>query len=160
VLDDANVQRRLASVVRGERAYDVVHKTIYHVHERVAPDYRQGRILLAGDAAHINNPLGGMGMNGGIHDAFNLAEKLGKVWRGDAGAELLDQYTRQRRKVAIDFVQANALRNREALREVDPVLRKQRHDDMRRVAGDPVQARAFLLRSSMIASLREAEHVE
>jgi 3-(3-hydroxy-phenyl)propionate hydroxylase len=160
VLDDPNVQRRLAALVRNDLPYEVVHKTIYHVHERVAPDYRQGRILLAGDAAHINNPLGGMGMNGGIHDAFNLAEKLGKVWRNEAGPELLDRYTRQRRKVAIDFVQANSLRNREALRETDPVLRKQRQNDMRRVAGDPAQARTFLLRSSMIAALREADRVE
>jgi 3-(3-hydroxy-phenyl)propionate hydroxylase len=160
VLADANVQRRLAAVARNDAPYEVVHKTLYHVHERVAPDYRRGRILLAGDAAHINNPLGGMGMNGGIHDAFNLADKLGKVWHREAGSELLDRYSRQRRKIAIDFVQANALRNREALRETDPSLRKQRQDDMRRVAGDPAQARAFLLRSSMIAALRETEHIE
>lgn len=159
VLADANVQRRLRAVAASDTPYDVVHKTLYHVHERVAPDYRRGRVLLAGDAAHINNPLGGMGMNGGIHDAFNLAEKLGQVWRGEAGPALLDRYTRQRRKVAIDFVQANALRNREALRETDPALRKQRQDDMRRMAGDPVLARQFLLRSSMIAALREAERI-
>ncbi len=159
VLADGNVQRRLAAVAPSDAPYEVVHKTIYHVHERVAPEYRRGRILLAGDAAHINNPLGGMGMNGGIHDAFNLADKLGQVWRGEAGPELLDRYTRQRRKVAIDFVQANALRNREALRETDPTLRRQRQDEMRRAAGDPAKARAFLLRSSMIAALRESESI-
>jgi 3-(3-hydroxy-phenyl)propionate hydroxylase len=101
-----------------------------------------------------------MGMNGGIHDAFNLADKLAKVWRGEAGVELLDRYVRQRRKVAVDFVQANALRNREALRETDPNLRRQRQDEMRRIADDPVRARAFLLRSSMILALREAEAIE
>jgi 3-(3-hydroxy-phenyl)propionate hydroxylase len=101
-----------------------------------------------------------MGMNGGIHDAFNLADKLAKVWRGEAGVELLDRYARQRRKVAVDFVQANALRNREALRETDPALRRQRQDEMRRIADDPVRARVFLLRSSMILALREAEAIE
>jgi 2-polyprenyl-6-methoxyphenol hydroxylase-like FAD-dependent oxidoreductase len=156
---DASVQRRLNAVVPSDRPYEVVHKTLYHVHERVAEDYRRGRIVLAGDAAHINNPLGGMGMNGGIHDAFNLADKLARVWRGEASAELLDRYTRQRRKMAIDFVQANALRNREALRETDPALRKQRQDEMRRIADDPVRARAFLLRSSMILALRESEQI-
>jgi 3-(3-hydroxy-phenyl)propionate hydroxylase len=159
-LSDANVQRRLNAVVASDRPYEVVHKTLYHVHERVAGDYRRGRILLAGDAAHINNPLGGMGMNGGIHDAFNLADKLAKVWRGEAGVELLDRYVRQRRKVAVDFVQANALRNREALRETYPNMRRQRQDEMRRIADDPVRARAFLLRSSMILALREAEAIE
>jgi 3-(3-hydroxy-phenyl)propionate hydroxylase len=159
ILADANVQRRLASVVARDQPYEIVHKTLYHVHERVAGSYRAGRVLLAGDACHINNPLGGMGMNGGIQDAFNLAAKLAAVWRG-ASEDLLDLYERQRRKMAIDFVQANAIRNREALRETDPALRARRHDELRRTADDPVKAREFLLRSSMIAAQRESEAVE
>jgi len=156
-LSEESVQRRLNAVVPSAQPYDVTHRTLYHVHERVAERYRAGRVLLIGDAAHINNPLGGMGMNGGIHDAFNLAEKLVRVWRGAADESLLDRYERQRRKIAIDFVQANALRNRESLRETDPALRAKRHDELRRTAADPKQARAFLLRSSMIQALREAE---
>jgi len=158
-LSDESVQRRLNAVVPRAEPYPVAHRTLYHVHERVAERYRVGRVLLIGDAAHINNPLGGMGMNGGIHDAFNLTEKLVRVWRGEAEEASLDRYERQRRKIAIDFVQANALRNREALRETDSALRAKRHDELRRTAADPAAARAFLLRSSMIQALRDSEKI-
>jgi 3-(3-hydroxy-phenyl)propionate hydroxylase len=56
-------------------------------------------VLLAGDAAHVNNSLGGMGMNGGIRDAVNLSDKLAEVWAG-ADDRLLDRHERQRRTVA------------------------------------------------------------
>ncbi|MXY38688.1 MAG: FAD-dependent monooxygenase [Rhodospirillaceae bacterium] len=158
-LTDERVQERLDGVAPGCGPFDVVHKTYYRVHQRVADTYRIGRILLAGDAAHINNPLGGMGMNGGIQDAFSLCEKLVSVWRGEAEETVLDRYERQRRKMALDFVQQSTVRNRETLMETDPVLREKRHDEMRRTAGDPAKAREFLLRSSMIAGLREAEAI-
>lgn len=158
-LTDERVQERLEGVAPGHGPFDVVHKTHYRVHQRVADKYRIGRILLAGDAAHINNPLGGMGMNGGIQDAFSLCEKLVAVWRGEAEESVLDRYERQRRKMALDFVQQSTIRNRETLMETDPALRRKRHDEMRRIADDPVLAREFLLRSSMIAGLREAEAI-
>ena len=160
ILDDANVQRRLNAVAPQDRPFNVIHKTIYRVHERVAAKYVLGRVLLAGDAAHINNPLGGMGMNGGIQDAFNLAEKLIEVRDGGDPGLLLGRYERQRKKIAKDFVQQNAIRNREQLRETDPELRRQRHAEMRRTAEDPVLCREFLTRSSMIAALREAAEIE
>src|SRR5262249_61732427 len=96
VLSDASVARRLRRVLDREEAYPVTHRTLYRVHQRVAARYRQGRAFLAGDAAHINNPLGGMGLNGGIHDAVSLAEKLVRVWRGEAGEAELDRYQAQR----------------------------------------------------------------
>lgn len=155
-LTDERVQERLEGVAPGCGPFDVVHKTHYRVHQRVADRYRIGRVLLAGDAAHINNPLGGMGMNGGIQDAFSLCEKLVSIWRGEAEDTALDRYERQRRKMALDFVQQSTIRNRETLMETDPVLRQRHHDEMRRTAGDPAKAREFLLRSSMIAGLRES----
>ena len=158
-LTDERVQERLEGVAPGCGPFDVVHKTHYRVHQRVADRYRIGRILLAGDAAHINNPLGGMGMNGGIQDAFSLCEKLVAVWRGEADETLLDRYERQRRAMALDFVQQSTVRNRETLMEADPVQRQKRHEEMRRIADDPAKAREFLLRSSMIAGLREAEAI-
>lgn len=160
IFDEATVQRRLNAIAPLAEPYSVMHKTLYRVHERVAQNYHLGRILLAGDAAHINNPLGGMGMNGGIQDAFNLAEKLTEVWRGGDADLLLGRYERQRKKVAKDFVQQNAIRNREQLRETDPEVRRKRHDEMRRTAEDPKQCREFLLRSSMIAALREVAEIE
>ena len=111
--------------------------------------------MLAGDAAHLNNPLGGMGMNGGIHDAINLSEKLSEIWRG-ADSALLGRYERQRRKVAIEAVQAQALRNRQILNERDPARRRAYYDDLRATADDPVRHKQYLMRSSMIQSLRDA----
>jgi 3-(3-hydroxy-phenyl)propionate hydroxylase len=138
--------------------YDVVHKKAYRVNERIAERYVIGRICLAGDAAHVNNPLGGMGMNGGIHDAINLTEKLAQVWRG-APLDTLGRYERQRRKVALETVQAQTLRNRRILNERDPEARRAYHDELRATVADPEKHRAYVMRSSMIQSLRDLEQV-
>ncbi len=97
---DAGVERRLQKFFPAARRYEVVHRNLYVTHQRVAQRFRKGRVLLAGDAAHVNNPIGGMGLNGGLQDAANLAEKLVRVLAGDAPATLLDLYDRQRRTVA------------------------------------------------------------
>ncbi len=154
----ARLEERLQSVVPSGTPYEVVHKTAYRVHERVAERYVEGRVLLAGDAAHLNNPLGGMGMNGGIHDAMNLGDKLAAVWRG-ADRTLLGQYERQRRKVAIESVQAQAMRNRQILNERDAARRQAYYDDLKATADDPVRHKEYLMRSSMIQSLRDAASV-
>jgi 3-(3-hydroxy-phenyl)propionate hydroxylase len=78
-------QSLMATVVPGVSNYEVAHVTLYKVHQRVAETFQQGRAFLVGDAAHINNPLGGMGMNGGIHDAINLTSRLVEVWRQGRG---------------------------------------------------------------------------
>jgi 3-(3-hydroxy-phenyl)propionate hydroxylase len=117
-------------------------------------------VLLAGDAAHVNNPLGAFGLNGGLHDAMNLAEKLGQVWRKEADVSLLDRYVRQRRTTNIEFVQANSIRNKRMLEETDPAVRAQRFDELRAQASDPKSALPFLMQSSMIMSLRRAAEIE
>lgn len=71
----------------------------FRIHERMVESYRHGRVLLAGDAAHIHSPAGGQGMNTGIQDAFNLAWKLGLVQRGEAADALLDSYSAERHAV-------------------------------------------------------------
>jgi 3-(3-hydroxy-phenyl)propionate hydroxylase len=158
MLAPARIEERMQGVWPNPAGYEVRHRTAYRVHERVAETYTVGRVFLAGDAAHINNPLGGMGMNGGIHDAFNLAEKLARVWRGeDIG--IMARYSRQRRKVALDVVQQQALRNRQILNQRDPAVRKAHHDDLRAIVADSEKHRAHLLRSSMIQSLRDLEDV-
>ncbi len=158
MLDPAAIEPRLQAVVEVPEPYTVVHKTAYRVHERVADRYVHGRIFLAGDAAHLNNPLGGMGMNGGIHDAMNLTEKLKAVWQG-ADPDILQRYERQRRKVALETVQAQALRNRKILNETDPAERQAYHDSLRATVDDPDAHKAYVLRSSMIQSLRDLEKV-
>jgi len=157
VLDPARIEERMQGVLPGQ-PYEIAHKTAYRVHERVADHYVHGRIFLAGDAAHLNNPLGGMGMNGGIHDAVNLTEKLAQVWRGEP-IEIMGRYERQRRKVAIETVQALALRNRAVLNETDPDKRRAHHDDLRATVDDPKRHLAYVMRSSMIQSLRDLEDV-
>ena len=143
-----------------DEPYDIVHRTLYRIHQRVATDYRIGRICLAGDAAHLNNPLGGMGMNGGIHDAWNLTGKLLSIIRGEDNESVLDHYTRQRKPIAVDNVQAQAERNRKLLNERDPKVRQAAFRDLQETANDPEKARPFLLRSSMIEGLRRSESLE
>jgi 3-(3-hydroxy-phenyl)propionate hydroxylase len=159
LMSDQNLQTVLQRVVPRDIDYAIAHRSIYHVHQRVAKSFRTGRVLLAGDAAHINNPLGGMGMNGGIHDAFNLADKLAAIYAG-AGDALLDRYQRQRRTVAVEAVQQQTNRNHQILSERDPAIRKKSLDAMRRTAADPALARDYMLKSSMIAGLRRAADIQ
>jgi 3-(3-hydroxy-phenyl)propionate hydroxylase len=158
LLSDEHMQGMLQRVVPRHEPYDIAHRSIYQVHQRVAKSFRCGRVLLAGDAAHVNNPLGGMGMNGGIQDAFNLADKFKKIW-GGADDQLLDRYDRQRRTVAIEAVQQHTHRNQQLISERDPETRKKSLDAMRQTAADPKSAREYMLRSSMIASMRRAAEI-
>ena len=163
-LDDKDVtspersERLLQGAVPRSEPYEVTHRTAYRVHERVASTYVQGRMMIAGDAAHVNNPLGGMGLNGGIHDAFNLSSKLIEVVRG-APLDTLQRYSRQRRKVALDVVQQTTLRNRSILNTREPGARQAYYDDLHRTVGDPVKHRTYVMRTSMIQSLRDVEQV-
>jgi 3-(3-hydroxy-phenyl)propionate hydroxylase len=160
LLADENVERLMQGLVPRAERYDIVHKGIYRVHQRVAATFRVGRMLLAGDAAHVNNPLGAMGLNGGIHDACNLYPKLAAVFHGQADAALLDRYVRQRHLVQIEFVQELSTRNKRLLEERDPKIRAERLDEVRRIGADSKLAREYLIKSSMIASVRRAEMVE
>src|SRR5262249_6927682 len=153
------LQARLQRFLPTGMPFDIVASNLYVVHQRVATKFRTGRAILAGDSAHVNSPIGAMGMNSGVHDAFNLAEKLTKVLRSEAGEEVLDRYERQRRHVALQHTQPHTIRNERLLAEKDPAVRNRNHDELHRTAEDPKLARAFLLRSSLIESLREAERI-
>jgi 3-(3-hydroxy-phenyl)propionate hydroxylase len=159
LLSDDNLQGVLQRVVPRPEPYRIAHRSIYPVHQRVAKTFRHGRALLAGDSAHINNPLGGMGMNGGMQDAFNLADKLAQIWAG-ADDRLLGRYDRQRRTVAVEAVQQQTHRNQQLLNERDPEIRQKSLDAMRKTAADKTAAREYMLRSSMIASLRRAAEID
>jgi 3-(3-hydroxy-phenyl)propionate hydroxylase len=154
------LQARLQRFLPTGKDFDIVGSNLYTVHQRVAQKFRSGRAILAGDSAHVNSPIGAMGMNSGIHDAFNLADKLVAILRGEADEAVLDRYERQRRHVAVQHTQAQTMRNKRLLTEKDPAVRQKNHDDLRRTAEDPKLARAFLLRSSLIESLREAEKIQ
>ncbi len=158
-LDAENVERRMQGFLPKAGAYEIRYKSIYKVHQRVAKEWRFGRVLLAGDAAHLNNPLGGFGLNSGIHDAINLTEKLGRVWRGEADETLLDLYVRQRRAATIEQVQKMSIRNKRLLEERDPAVQRERLRELVAVAGDPARARAHLIDTSMISGLRRSHAV-
>ncbi|HSP49644.1 MAG TPA: FAD-dependent monooxygenase [Pseudolabrys sp.] len=154
IMSDAGVQARIQSFFPSPRAYDIVYRNLYVTHQRVAGTFRKGRVLLAGDAAHVNNPIGGMGLNGGIQDAANLVEKLAQVILEDAPDELLDLYSRQRRTVAVEFVQEQSIANKKRLEARDPEARRRNLGELREIAANPTRARQFLLRTSMLASQR------
>jgi len=159
-LSDRWIQDRLHHMAPHDRDYEIIHRTIYRVHQRVARTYRRGRVLLAGDSAHINNPLGGMGMNGGIHDAWSLADKLIRVHHGAEAGQLLDLYERQRRGICVRFVQEHTINNKKLMESKDPNVQKKRQAEFMRAAADPALSRAFLLKTSMIQSLRDAELIQ
>jgi 3-(3-hydroxy-phenyl)propionate hydroxylase len=160
LLDADAVERRMQGLITRAARYEIRYKSIYRVHQRVASEWRVGRVLLAGDAAHLNNPLGGFGLNSGIHDAVNLAEKLGRVWRGEADEAALDRYVRQRKAATIEQVQTMSIRNKRQLEERDPRVQRARMLELVAIANDPVRARAHLFDTSMIAGLQRANAVE
>ena len=153
------LQARLKAFLPIDGDYAICGCNLYAVHQRVAKSFRIGRVLLAGDSAHVNSPIGGMGLNSGVHDAFNLADKLSRVLQREADENELDRYDRQRRLIAIKHTQTQTIRNKRLLEERDPAVRKRNHEELRRSAENPVLARKFLLRASLLESLREAEQI-
>jgi len=155
-ISDAHLQKTLKNLLPRDEDYEIVVKAIYRVHQRVADRYRVGRILLAGDAAHLNNPLGGMGLNGGLHDAISLTRRLSRVLKGEAEETVLDDYERERRPEAINAINTITDRNKRLLEERDPAVRRERLDRIRRIAADPERAYDYMLEASMITSLRRS----
>ncbi len=155
-LSDRWIQDRLHHMAPHDADYPLAHRSIYRVHQRVAKIWRRGRVLLAGDSAHMNNPLGGMGANGGIHDSWNAAEKLIRIHHGEAMDPLLDLYDRQRRTICVKFVQEHTINNKKLMESKDPDVQRKRQAEFMRACSDPTLSRAFLLKTSMIQSLRDA----
>jgi 3-(3-hydroxy-phenyl)propionate hydroxylase len=159
-LSEESIEAALQEIVPRSEAYEVIEKRPYRVHQRIVPTYVGGRAALAGDAAHLNSPAGGMGLNGGIHDAFALAEALDDVLaRGADHERRLALYDRRRRPIAAEQILAQADRNRARMREKDPAKRLETLAQMQAITADRERMRTHLLRSSMIEGLRQAERV-
>jgi 2-polyprenyl-6-methoxyphenol hydroxylase-like FAD-dependent oxidoreductase len=146
----------LQVIVPRSVSYDIAEQRPYRVHMRMVESYRRGRMLLAGDAAHLNTPAGGMGLNGGIHDAFELASALVDVLRRGASEDRLDLYDRRRRPIARDDILAQADRNRARMRERDPERRLATLRELQVITSDRERLREFLRRSSMLEGLARA----
>src|SRR3954469_3588194 len=143
-LSDASVNARLGRIHVPEAQRDYLHLNLYNVHQRVAKQFRQGRVFVCGDAAHVNNPIGGLGLNSGIHEAWDLAQLLSQ-----SGADL-DAYERRRRPLNIEYVQEQTIANKRRLEERDPATRERHFDELRRTADDTVKHKAFLMRASLL----------
>lgn len=159
LLDPEAAEGRLQGFIPRASPYPVAHTNLYTVHQRVASRFRQGRVLLAGDAAHVNNPLGGMGMNFGIHDGIAAAEAIAAVLLDGAEEDVLDRYDRRRRHVANAFLQSMTIANKRLLEEKDTAVRATHLAELRATAADPARARAHLLRTSMIEGVRAASQI-
>lgn len=159
VMGDDVVQARLQRFFPKAEPYEIVHRNLYTTHQRVAATFRKGRVLLAGDSAHVNNSIGGMGLNGGLQDAANVADKLVQVLMDNAADNLLDLYSLQRRTVSIEFVQEQSIANKKRLETKDPVERAKNLDNLRKSAADPEKARDFLRRSAMLTMQRRADSI-
>lgn len=154
-LEPASVERKLQEIAPVAGGHVVGEVRAYRIHMRIVDDYRHGRILLAGDAAHMNSPSGGMGMNGGIHDAAELVATLADVFDGQPLSHL-DRYTRRRRPIAQEDILVQSDRNRARMQERDPEKRLETLHGLQRLAADPVASREYLLRTSMFEGLRKA----
>jgi 3-(3-hydroxy-phenyl)propionate hydroxylase len=159
-LSDRSVTRRLSGLKADGAAFEaLLHRKLYRVHQRVAASFRVGRVLIAGDAAHVNNPIGGLGLNSGIHDAAELVDVLDEL-AGGASDDVLDRYEARRRMLNVEFVQEQTVANKKRLEETDTEARKQRAAELAAIAADPEREREFLLRTSLLASVQKAKRID
>lgn len=158
-LTPERIEARLQKFFPKPGPYQVEYASTYSVSQRVAEAFAKGRVLLAGDAAHVNNPIGGMGMNGGIHDAMNLVDKVARVIRGEATDDLLSLYDRQRRHAAVEYVQAQTIANKRLLEERDPLVRDRNLDELKAIAEDRLSAKQYMRRAALLQSLQSAAMV-
>src|SRR6476619_604772 len=133
-----SIQRRLHCIHAKSGDYEIPYHALYSVHQRVAATFNNGRVLLAGDAAHINNPLGGMGMNGGIHDAMNLTARLVSAWHGPGND--LERYDRQRRLVTLEYIEKQSIQNKRNLESDGVEFGK----NLRHIAADKSRTHDYL----------------
>jgi 3-(3-hydroxy-phenyl)propionate hydroxylase len=160
LLSDAGVTQRISGLRPDMNHNDILHRNLYTVNQRVADRFAIERIFLAGDAAHLNNPLGGLGLNTGIHDCMNITKKIGDVWFGRAQPEVFERYHRQRHQLATEFLQSVTIENKKRIEEKDPDVIKANQKILRENAQDPAKAKAWLMRSSLLDSVRKEETIE
>lgn len=154
-LPHEGVEERIDAFVAAalpEGAYETTLCSIYSMHQRTAPKYRVGRVLLAGDAAHVTNPTSGFGLMGGMYDSFCLSEALGAVIKDKHDDEIFDRYAKARRDVYLAVtspISSDSLRM--AFYNTQP--ERLEHDliTMRQMRDDP----AFMHRALMAPSLLE-----
>ena len=159
LLSDSRKDQVFARLLGTDENITTTHRTIYRVHQRVARTYRDRRVILAGDAAHLNNPLGGFGMNAALHDVRNLCGKLLAILQHDGDDSLLDLYERQRRTVMQEFIQAQSIRNKQAIEMSADSALEANEQNLRAIAADPVRRRDYLMRQSMYTAVAREQEI-
>ncbi|MAI05761.1 MAG: hypothetical protein CBC47_01160, partial [Alphaproteobacteria bacterium TMED87] len=158
-LDKRNIQKQLLRIVPEKKSFDIQSAVIYKIHKRIVKSFRQGKIILAGDSAHLNSPSGGFGMNGGIHDAFNLCDKLIKIFNG-SNDNLLDLYSRQRKYAAISDIQETSDQNYKKHREKDHKKRLEALKELQKIVENKDEHLKYLRKTSLITSLENASKID
>ena len=157
-LSEPVAQATLQSVFPADHLYELLQRNYYTLHQRCLESFRTGRVLFAGDSAHLNSPSGGMGMNSGLHDAQCLIEHLVPVLGGESD-KLLDRYSRRRRTIAIEEVQRLSAQNYRRHRETDPTRRREIWQDLQDTVNNRERMRAFLLDASMISARKREQEI-
>jgi 3-(3-hydroxy-phenyl)propionate hydroxylase len=154
-LSDTIARAHIARV--SPRAIDttILSRNYYTLHQRCLDRFCHGHVVFVGDAAHLNSPAGGMGMNSGIHDARSLADHLIPVLQGE-DPTLLERYDRRRRTIALEEVQRLSAKNYARHRETQADKRRVIWEELQETVNDPVKQRDYLLDAAMIRS-RERE---
>jgi len=138
------------TAITGARIGTAEWTSTFRIQRRIASHYRRGRILLAGDAAHIHSPFGGQGLNTGIGDAENLAWKLVLVTKGLAPQTLLDSYEAERRPIAKDVVAGTTVVTK-VLLGINPVARVLRDRVILPVLNRPIMQDRLLAQASQLS---------
>jgi 3-(3-hydroxy-phenyl)propionate hydroxylase len=157
-LSDASAKKRIIELEEACSLESIVHRNIYNVHQRVAQKFRVGRVMLAGDSSHLNNPIGGLGLNCGIHDAMELVSSLDDIQKG-ADDTRLDLYEKRRKTLNVQFIQEQTIANKKRLEEKDPNARKDRLDELRKIESDHVLQKQFLMKSSLLLSVINEKNI-
>lgn len=155
-LEEAAIRRKLSRITPEAAACNINVIRPYRVHMKIADEFCRNRIVLAGDAAHLNSPSGGMGMNGGIHDALMLSDALELSLRAN-DETALPRYAAARRATALEDILQAADRNRSRMQEKEPGKRRDIFNELKNITEQTETARSYLLKTSMIEGLRKSE---
>jgi len=160
-VSNERIQQRLNGVLAdvGHPPVDfpLIGESLYRVNQRVAKNFAINRILLAGDSAHMNNPLGGFGMNSGVHDAWSACDVVEAVELHGADAQKAAQiHGVVRSEVCHSYVQANTKKNFKDMQEKDEDARQARNAMLSALQSDLDAQRAYLRQTSMLTSAHEA----
>ncbi len=125
--------------------YELARANSYRVHQRAATSFRVGRVLLAGDAAHSTNPIGGFGFTSGVQDADALVKYLPAFMTGEAAEDILDWYAYERRRVFLKVANPTAIEMKRRLQETDPAVRVQDEKNFFALMADRKQVEEALM---------------